>query len=72
MNPTGHNEVTRSSLNQSLQPGECSALAEQAHSAAMIAITSPWPTWTKNGDGWLEKGKSGCYFQMGDQNAPEA
>ena len=72
MDPTGHNEVTHSSPNQSLQPGQRSALAGQAHSAAMTAITSPWTTWTKNGDGWLEKGKSGCYFQKGGRNAPEA
>ena len=40
-------------------------------SAATTAITSPWTTQAKNGDRRLEKGKSGCCFQKGYQNAPE-
>ena len=55
MNPTGHVEVTRSSLSQSPQPGEHSALAGQAHPAAVVAITATWTTWTENGDGGLER-----------------
>ena len=55
MNPTGHDEVTRSSLSQSSQPGEHSTLAGQAHPAAMVAITATWTTWTETGDGELER-----------------